>query len=73
MLVIPKKHIEGLNHITDNDRDTIAELMLGVSKVAKELGLSGYKTIFNTGKEGGQTVFHIHAHILGGKINSMPL
>jgi len=73
VLVIPKKHIKGLNCLTGDDSETIAQLMLGISRVAKKLGLNGYKTIFNTGKEGGQTVFHIHAHILGGQIKSMPL
>lgn len=73
VLVIPKKHIEGLNRLTKDDNETMSQLMFGISNVAKNLGLNGYKTIFNTGKEGGQTVFHIHAHILGGKIKSMPL
>lgn len=42
--------------------------MLSIPKVAKLLGLKGFKSVFNTGKEGGQMVFHIHVHILGGKI-----
>lgn len=72
-LVVPKKHIEGLNKLNNEDEQVMGKFMIGISKVAKELDLRGFKTVFNTGKEGGQTVFHIHAHILGGKIKSMPL
>lgn len=72
VLVIPKKHIASLNELSDSDEGPIGRFMLSIPKVAKQMGLKGFKTIFNTGKEGGQTVFHIHAHILGGSINSMP-
>lgn len=72
VLVIPKKHIASLNELSDSDEGLIVRFMLSIPKVAKQMGLKGFKTIFNTGKEGGQTVFHIHAHILGGSIHSMP-
>ena len=72
VLVIPKKHIASLNELSDSDEQLIGKFMLSIPKVAKKMGLKGFKTIFNTGKEGGQTVFHIHAHILGGTIHSMP-
>ncbi|API86278.1 histidine triad nucleotide-binding protein [Francisella uliginis] len=72
VLVIPKKHIASLNELSDSDEGLIGKFMLSIPKVAKKMGLKGFKTIFNTGKEGGQTVFHIHAHILGGTIHSMP-
>lgn len=72
ILVIPKVHIASLNELSDSDEELIGKFMLSIPKVAKEMGLKGFKTIFNTGKEGGQTVFHIHAHILGGAIHSMP-
>lgn len=72
VLVIPKKHIASLNELSDSDEGLIGRFMLSIPKVAKQMGLKGFKTIFNTGKEGGQTVFHIHAHILGGTIHSMP-
>ena len=48
----------------------MGKFMLSIPKVAKQLGLKGFKTVINTGKEGGQMVFHIHAHILGGKIKA---
>lgn len=68
VLVIPKKHIANLNEITTKDEKLMGTFMLSIPKVAKKMGLKGYKTVFNTGKEGGQIVFHIHAHILGGQI-----
>ncbi|MBK2029419.1 histidine triad nucleotide-binding protein [Francisella noatunensis] len=68
VLVIPKKHIASLNELTEQDEKLMGKFMLSIPKVAKLLGLKGFKTVFNTGKEGGQMVFHIHAHILGGKI-----
>jgi len=70
LLVIPKKHICSLNELEPNDEELMGKLMLAIPKIAKENGLKGFKTVFNTGKEGGQMVFHIHAHILGGKIKA---
>lgn len=68
LLVIPKKHIASLNELEPANEEVMGKLMLAIPKIAKENGLKGFKTLFNTGKEGGQMVFHIHAHILGGKM-----
>ncbi|KEI35306.1 HIT family hydrolase [Francisella sp. W12-1067] len=68
VLVIPKKHIASLNELSTQDQKLMGEFMLIIPKIAKHLGLKGFKTVINTGKEGGQMVFHFHAHILGGKI-----
>ncbi|MGQ4001448.1 histidine triad nucleotide-binding protein [Francisellaceae bacterium CB299] len=70
ILVIPKKHIASLNELEQDDEELMGKFMLSIPKVAKQLGLKGFKTVINTGKEGGQMVFHIHAHILGGKIKA---
>ncbi|AJJ46609.1 histidine triad nucleotide-binding protein [Francisella tularensis subsp. novicida] len=70
ILVIPKKHIASLNDLTEHDQELMGKFILSIPKVAKLMGLKGFKTIFNTGKEGGQMVFHLHAHILGGKIRA---
>ena len=70
ILVIPKKHIASLNELEHDDEELMGKFMLSIPKVAKQLGLKGFKTVINTGKEGGQMVFHIHAHILGGKIKA---
>jgi len=67
LLVIPRKHIDGLNDLLPEDQDIIGKMMLLLSKLAKEQGLEdGFRTIINTGKGGGQEVFHLHIHLLGG-------
>ena len=68
VLVIPKPHIPSLAEINESHEHIMSKFMISVPKVAKLLGLKGFKTLINTGKDGGQEVFHIHAHILGGKI-----
>ena len=68
VLVIPKKHIASLAELTETDEKLMGKFTLSIPKIAKKLGLKGFKTVINTGKEGGQIVFHIHAHILGGTI-----
>ncbi len=65
-LVIPKQHYRDLDDMADNDPEGLRQLMQTVSKVAKGHHLSGYRTILNTGKDGGQVIFHIHAHLLAG-------
>ncbi|MFM8453867.1 MAG: histidine triad nucleotide-binding protein [Gammaproteobacteria bacterium] len=67
VLVIPREHIESLNHVTEYHKTLMGNLMLVIPRIAKQIGLSGFKTQFNTGSAGGQEVFHLHAHILGGK------
>ncbi|MBF0109325.1 MAG: histidine triad nucleotide-binding protein [Magnetococcales bacterium] len=69
VLVIPKKHRESLDAVTPQDRLLLGHLMERTAHIARELGLgaSGYRTIINTKGDGGQEVFHIHVHILGGR------
>lgn len=69
LLIIPKKHISSIDRIGSQDKDLIGELFLAVQRVAKERGLSdsGYRLVFNVGKDAGQTVDHLHLHLLGGK------
>lgn len=71
LLAIPKKHIETINYLEDEDKELMGELMLRIPTVAEELGFAsdGYKIIVNVEKGGGQSVFHIHFHILSGTIN----
>jgi len=68
VLVIPKKHIEKLSDCGEEEKDLLANLMLTANRVAKELGIdqSGYRVAINSGKEGGQLVFHLHLHLMGG-------
>lgn len=68
VLLIPRQHVESLAHVTPADEPMLGKLMLHVSDVATALGLKerGFRTMINTGKEGGQEVPHLHLHILGG-------
>lgn len=69
ILIIPKKHIETIEHIEPEDQELIGELFLAAKKIAKEQGVSesGYRLIFNVGKNAGQAVDHLHLHLIGGK------
>ena len=69
LLIIPKKHISTLNDATDEDTLLIGKMVRTASHLADKLGIaeSGYKTIFNCNKDGGQVIYHIHLHLLGGK------
>ena len=65
ILVIPKNHYENLLEI--DEPELLSKLMQGVQEVTKKIGLKEFRTVINTGKQAGQTVFHVHIHILGGK------
>ena len=68
-LVIPKKEIRTLNDINEEDKSLIGELFIVAKEIAKKEGIAenGYRTIFNCNEHGGQTVYHIHLHVLGGR------
>ena len=66
LLVVPKLHVESLNEL--DDKNLLGELLLTVKTVTKNLGIKSYRTVINTGKEAGQEVFHLHIHILAGRI-----
>ena len=73
VLVIPKKHIESLDDLTDEDGDLIAHLMLKIKDIAAELGLeNGYRVVSNNGEDAFQTVKHLHFHILGKRKLTWP-
>ncbi|WP_148714114.1 histidine triad nucleotide-binding protein [Chitinolyticbacter meiyuanensis] len=66
-LVVPKVHITSLAHADEAQQALLGKLLLVGARVARELGLAdGFRTIVNTGAGGGQTVFHLHVHVLGG-------
>ena len=68
LLIVPKKHIRSVNDLTDEDRDIISELMMAAKKMAGESGVSksGYKVFINVERGGGQLIFHLHMHLIGG-------
>ncbi len=73
VLLIPKKPVVSLNELAPEDAALCGHMMLMVPKIAATLGLDGgYRTVVNTGVHGGQSVFHLHIHILGGRALSWP-
>ena len=71
-LVIPRKRIVDLLDAQFEDVELLGHLLLVAKKVAQELGLTSWRTVVNTGKESGQTVFHLHIHVIGGRPLSWP-
>jgi histidine triad (HIT) family protein len=74
ILVIPRKHIPMLNDLTNADAATIGTTIVRASEIARELCLheDGYRLVVNNGEGAGQTVFHIHVHVLGGRAFRWP-
>ena len=68
ILVIPKAHVASAAHVTGEHADFVAACFAAIPQIAKAEGLdSGFRVITNCGEDGGQTVFHLHFHLLGGK------
>ena len=74
VLVIPNKHIVSLNEAEAEDRVLLGHLFLTAAKLAQQEGVaaSGYRLVTNTGPNGGQSVFHLHLHLLGGRRLTWP-
>ncbi len=72
ILILPKRHIDSINHLEEKDKNLVGELCIAAKNIAKEKNLSGYKIVINTGREGGQLIDHLHLHLLGGKIKKTP-
>lgn len=73
-LVIPKRHVASIQDLGEADQALLAQLLLTCTKVANDKGLadSGFRLVANTGRQGGQTVFHLHFHVLGGRHMAWP-
>jgi len=68
VLIIPKKHIVGLKEAQAEDAEIIGYLHLMAAQIARQRGIEGgYRTVFNVGPRAGQSVFHLHLHLLGGR------
>jgi histidine triad (HIT) family protein len=69
ILIIPKQHISSINELEEDNAYVVGHIYLAAKKLAKELGVdeSGYRVVANCGKAAGQTVYHIHFHLLGGR------
>jgi histidine triad (HIT) family protein len=74
VLVVPKRHVESLNDLQPGDDQIVGELVRRAAAIARERGISagGFRTVFNTNRDAGQTVFHIHLHLLGGRSLGWP-
>ena len=66
-LVVPKAHVATLNDFTPDHGELIGRLLLAAKQIAGEHGLPGYRVAMNVNREGGQVVFHVHLHVLGGR------
>jgi histidine triad (HIT) family protein len=69
ILIVPNQHISSLNETNDEDKALLGHLLLTAQKIARDQGIldRGYRVLINTGRDGGQSVFHLHVHLLGGK------
>ena len=73
ILVIPRQHLESLDQCSQADPAILGHLLLMVQQIARDENLrSGYRVVINNGSEAGQTVFHLHLHLLGGRPFSWP-
>ena len=72
VLAIPRRHIASAANLTDADGELLAALFAALRHVAEEAGLHGYRIVTNVGAESGQSVFHLHFHLLGGRPMSWP-
>lgn len=74
VLIVPRRHIATLNDLEPGDADLLGKLVLAAGEIARAENLSedGYRLVFNCNANAGQTVFHIHAHLLGGRVFGWP-
>ena len=69
VLIIPREHVASLAEAEERHRETLGHLLLTARRIAREKGFAedGYRVVVNTNRDGGQTVFHLHVHLLGGR------
>jgi len=74
LLLVPKRHIPTLNDLAAGDDQIVGELVRRAAAIAKDQGIDagGFRTVFNTNRDAGQTVFHIHLHLIGGRSLAWP-
>jgi len=68
VLIVPKKHMRSINDLTEKDREIVSHMIMVGKDIAKKesVHLSGYKLLFNVERGGGQVIFHLHLHLIGG-------
>jgi histidine triad (HIT) family protein len=69
LLIVPRQHFASLDEADESHQEVLGHMLLTCAKIAREQGFSkkGYRTVINTNDDGGQTVFHLHIHLLGGR------
>ena len=74
ILVVPRVHIESLDEAAQGDESLVGHLLLTAAEIARKRGIAenGYRVVINTNSDGGQTVFHLHVHLLGGRPFEFP-
>ena len=70
ILIVPNRHIDSVNDLQPEDSPLLGHMLLTARQIAADLGVAekGFRLIFNTGRDGGQTVYHLHLHLIAGKI-----
>ena len=71
-LVIPKAHISSVSEVNEENAAVVAHIFTVIAKVTKELGMDSYRVVSNIGQQAGQSVFHLHFHVLGGRDMTWP-
>ena len=71
-LVIPKAHIPSVSAVNEENQATVGHIFAVIAKLAKELGLDSYRVVSNIGEQAGQSVFHLHFHVLSGRDMTWP-
>jgi histidine triad (HIT) family protein len=74
VLIVPKRHIASLNDLQPGDDEIVGEIVRRAAAIASDRGIAagGYRVVFNTNRDAGQTVFHIHLHLIGGRSMQWP-
>ncbi len=72
LLVMPRRHLASLAEAAEEDEGLLGHLLLVVARLAKEKGIHSFRTVINTNEEAGQTIYHLHFHLLGGRILHWP-
>jgi histidine triad (HIT) family protein len=73
LLVIPERHVETFRDVADFSPDEAKQMLEFIAEAAKHEGLEDYNVIVNVGRGAGQTIFHLHWHVLGGRVRGMPI
>jgi histidine triad (HIT) family protein len=72
LLVLPERHVESFREVGEFEADETKRMLEFVARTAREAGLDDYRVVVNVGRGAGQTIFHLHWHVLGGRMRGMP-